>query len=256
MLLLPLLAVGQGNLTPPGAPGLTFRSLLDIEPRFPIYNYGTNLVRAGSYYLGTNLVSSATNTDGITIGADNVTVDLNGFAVINTGGDGTQSDGVTFTSRRNVTIRNGTIQGCYRGIFANGNSAGVIVENMRMATNYFRGILLNFSTDGVGGLVRNNLVYGTGGTTTGAANQEIRGIEVCCGMAIVENNTVFGVFGKGVAAGYGLHLNNSTDTFVVNNRISRANFGIRMNGPNEFRDNFTSNCDTNYVAGTDRGNNF
>ena len=39
-------------------------------------------------------------------------------------------------------------------------------------------------------------------------------------------------------------------------RRRQVDFGIRMNGPNEFRDNFTSNCDTKYVAGTDRGNNF
>ena len=246
----------QGGLTPPGAPGLTLRSLLDVEPRFPVYHYGTNLGKAGSYYLATNLVSTSTNIDGITISTDNVTLDCNGVAIINTAGDDAQADGVTFVTRKNITVRNGTIQGFYRGIFANGNCAGVVVEHMRVATNYFRGILLNFSTGGVGGIVRNNFVYGTGGTTVGATNQEIYGISVCCGMATVENNVVFGVLGKGAAAGYGMHLNNSTDTFVINNRISQANYGIRMNGPNEYRDNMTSNRDTNYVAGTDRGNNF
>lgn len=251
-------AVAQGSLTPPGAPGLTFRTLLDVEPRFPIYHYGTNLTRSGSYYLATNLVSTstATNTDGITISTDNVTLDLNGFAIINSAGDDTQSDGITFVSRKNVTIRNGTVQGCLRGIFANGNCAGVLVENMRFATNYLRGITLNLTPDAPGGIVRNNFVYSTGGTTVGAANQEIRGIECCCASFVVENNTVQTVFGKGTAAGYGIHLSNSSDTFAVNNRVSRAAFGIRMNGPNEYRDNLTSNCDTNYVAGTDRGNNF
>ena len=60
----------------------------------------------------------------------------------------------------------------------------------------------------------------------------------------------------GPDAGYGIFMSLNTNSFVLNNRISVANFGVRMNGPNEYRDNMTSGCDTNYVAGTDRGNNF
>ena len=73
---------------------------------------------------------------------------------------------------------------------------------------------------------------------------------------VVENNTVVGAFGVGTSPGYGIHMSLNTNSFLLNNRISVANFGVRMNGPNEYRDNLTSSCDTNYVAGTDRGNNF
>jgi len=89
----------------------------------------------------------------------------------------------------------------------------------------------------------------------GAADQEIRGIEATFGSFVVEGNTVGGVTGKGTNDGYGIYCSNNTDTFVINNRVSRTDNGIRMNGPNEYRDNFTSNCTTPYLAGTDRGNN-
>lgn len=51
----------------------------------------------------------------------------------------------------------------------------------------------------------------------------------------------------------GIILVLTTDTFVINNRCSRADIGIRMNGPHEYPDNFTSNCNTPCSAGTDRG---
>ena len=79
-------------------------------------------------------------------------------------------------------------------------------------------------------------------------------------------NTVVGVTGKGAGFGYGIFCSLNQDTFVINNRVSRADAGIRMNGPNEYRDNFTSNCaiidygginvgPIGVPTGTDRGNN-
>ena len=126
---------------------------------------------------------------------------------------------------------------------------------MRLSSNYFRGLSLNLTTGSPGGVIRNNLVYGTGGTTVGAADQEVYGIEANGASFTIENNSVSDVAGKGNSGGYGIYTKLSGDAFVVNNRVSRANIGIRMNGPNEFRDNITSNCDTNYIAGLNIGNN-
>ncbi|MBI3882358.1 MAG: right-handed parallel beta-helix repeat-containing protein [Verrucomicrobia bacterium] len=244
----------QGSLTPPGAPAPLFKTLTQIEPRTPIGTYGTNITVAGSYYLSGNLTSSLTNSDGITISTDNVTVDFNGFAIINTGGVATQSDGISFTARNNVTIKNGTITGFYRGIFANGDSGGVVVENMRLATNYFRGISLLLQMGAAGGIVRNNYAYGTGGTIVGLADQEIRSIEVSGAKFTIENNVVQHTYGKGLGGGYGIFSTLGTN-MVINNKVSHANFGIRLNGPDKFRDNIVSNTATNYIAGTDIGNN-
>jgi hypothetical protein len=245
----------QGLLTPPGAPAPTMKTLDQMEPRTPISTYGTNITAGGSYYLTANLTGASTTQDAITISADNVTIDLNGFALLNTAGTGTSADGISFTSRKNVTIRNGTIQGFSRGIFGNGISPGILLEYLKIGGCFLRGISLLPNTDVPGGVVRHNVIYTIGGSTVGAADQEVRGIELSGGSFVVEANTVVGITGKGASEGYGIFCTLNQDTFVINNRISRTDNGIRMNGPNEYRDNFTSNCTNPYVAGTDRGNN-
>ena len=80
--------LAQGSLTPPGAPAPLFKTLDQVEPRMPISTYGTNITASGSYYLTANLTSASTTQDAITISADNVTIDLNGFALLNTSGTG------------------------------------------------------------------------------------------------------------------------------------------------------------------------
>src|SRR4051812_3731428 len=72
----------QGSLTPPGAPGASMKSLDQVEARTPITSAAFNISSSGSYYLTTNLYGGSY---GIAVGADNVTIDLNGFALIGPG---------------------------------------------------------------------------------------------------------------------------------------------------------------------------
>src|SRR6267378_5566906 len=83
-------ALAQGSLTPPGAPSPTMKTLTQIEPRTPISSLPYTITNAGSYYLTTNL-TGASGSNGVTIASGNVTLDLNGFALL--GVPGTQ-DGV------------------------------------------------------------------------------------------------------------------------------------------------------------------
>src|SRR5712692_225180 len=76
----PFAALAQGQLTPSGPPGLTFKTLQQIEPRTPISALPFPIVSPGSYYLTTNLTGIA-GTNGITIAASDVTLDLSGFAL-------------------------------------------------------------------------------------------------------------------------------------------------------------------------------
>jgi hypothetical protein len=86
-------ALGQGALTPPGAPAPVMKSLDQIEARTIVNSAntpgdGTNLFiisQPGSYYLTANVVPfrflGGTAKNGIEITANNVTLDLNGFAM-------------------------------------------------------------------------------------------------------------------------------------------------------------------------------
>src|SRR5262245_21934635 len=97
----------QGSLAPPGAPAPSMKTLDQIEARMPISVAPSILTDPGSYYLTTNLVGVANNY-GIAILADNVTLDLNGFAVI---GVNNAFTGIGIFGQKNVCVRNGTVRG-------------------------------------------------------------------------------------------------------------------------------------------------
>lgn len=95
--------VGQGDLTPPGAPAPMMKTLAQIEPRTPITNLPVTITQPGSYYVTANLTG---NPGGITISASGVTLDLMGFELVGGTGDGIAVSG----ARTNIAIRNGTVR--------------------------------------------------------------------------------------------------------------------------------------------------
>ena len=76
--LLTITANSQGVLTPPGAPAPMMKTLQQIEPRTPISSLPYTISAPGSYYLTGPL--NSTNT-GITVAANDVTIDLMGFTI-------------------------------------------------------------------------------------------------------------------------------------------------------------------------------
>ncbi|MSU56794.1 MAG: right-handed parallel beta-helix repeat-containing protein [Pedosphaera sp.] len=100
-------AYGQGSLTPPGAPAPTMKSLAQIEPRTVITALPFTVTNAGAYYLAGNLTGIA-GTNGITIAANNVSLDLGGFELVGVAGS---SNGIAESgARTNLVIGNGTIR--------------------------------------------------------------------------------------------------------------------------------------------------
>jgi hypothetical protein len=134
--------LAQGSLAPPGAPGPTMKSLDQIEPRTPISSLPFTITQPGSYYLKGNLTGTGSQ-NGITISADNVTLDLMGFSL---NGVASSLVGVTSTgTRKNITIVNGVIQGWgSNGLkFDSSGGTGCILERLIASGNGSVGIFCN-----------------------------------------------------------------------------------------------------------------
>ena len=124
--------LAQGSLSPAGAPAPVMKSLGQIEPRIPISTAGFTITNAGSYYLTTNLTGGA-STSGVSVSANNVTLDLNGFTLFGTAPN--SIDGVLIGAQTNVTVRNGSCVGWGDSGVAAYNSHGCKFQNLTLLGN-------------------------------------------------------------------------------------------------------------------------
>src|SRR5215470_7330458 len=160
----------QGSLTPPGAPAPTMKTIdqlgtnilqvsnlvaqatnrlnqisnqinqintipPQLEPRYPISDFGTNLTLPGSYYLTANLFAGTNTIDAINIrtNPNSITLDLNGFSIVTTNpASGFSPVGVRISGATNITVRNGNIVGFDRGVRAEGACYGIVLENLHV----------------------------------------------------------------------------------------------------------------------------
>jgi parallel beta-helix repeat protein len=169
--------------------------------------------------------------DGIVIGADTITLDLNGHTI---DGDGACCDllsvgvqnGTLFsptTGHDNVTIKGGTIREFYNGISVFGTSANVL-RSLSVSENADAGVLLHNSDHGV--IEHSNLSTNSRGIhLRGSGENLIRrnamsanglGLSVIqtTGDNVIEHNEIFGNGG-----GMAFALSSGTNR-VVNNRLS------------------------------------
>lgn len=118
LLMIPSVA-NAGPLDPPGAPTPTANP---AEPRIPITGpLPVTISTSGSHYL-TSSLSGVSGEDGITIVTNNVTIDLNGFALVGVPGSG---NGITVNGfRENIAVVNGTVTRW------GGDGVGLYRENM------------------------------------------------------------------------------------------------------------------------------
>ncbi len=197
-------AVGQGALTPPGAPAPVFKTLNQIEPRTPISAIPFTISSSGSYYLTTN-VTGVAGLHGISINANDVTLDLSGCTVAGVSFSG--SGIIVANSFTNVTVRNGTVRNWGgSGVSAAGSaSRNIVLEHLTVSANASIGISC------YGALVSDCSVVGSGSIGIDASYSHLRDCTVD---------------GSGT---YGIHLRSAVATgCFVRNSVQN---GILLNAP-------------------------
>ncbi len=165
-------ALAQGSLTPPaGAPAPVMKTLAQVEPRTPISSASFVINQPGSYYLTTNLTGTG-SAPGVTIAANDVTLDLNGFAIT---GPAVVYAGVYVGSGSftNVTVRNGTIKGWIEGLRVIGaNARNIVLDYLNISDSFGYGI------DCKGATVTDCSIFGTANSGIFADNSRIQNCTV------------------------------------------------------------------------------
>jgi len=95
---------------PPEDPRTWMKTLNQIEPRTLISSIPFSITNSGSYYLTQNLTGDDTVTNGITIDANDVCLDLCGFVLSGTT-NGWCGISLTGADNRNIIIKNGVVRG-------------------------------------------------------------------------------------------------------------------------------------------------
>jgi len=238
-LLLPNLqksAIAQGSLTPPGTPSPTMKTLAQVEPRIPISSLPFTIDTSGSYYVTSNLVGTA-NSDGIYIWANDVTIDLNGFALIGPT-NGVFEYGINGASSSNVVITHGSIRGWTRSGLNGVSFTCCRVLDIAASSNGLVGIVTGDSS-----LVERCSADHNG---LNVANQ--KGISVGSGCT-VRDCIVSGQNGTG-GLGIQANANSLIQHCVVQNNSANNGTGINPNGPSVIEDCVVANNQggTNYIG--------
>jgi len=190
----------------------------------------------GRYELQRDLTTNGSN--GITVQAANVVIDLKGFSIT---GDGT-ANGVAVASQTNVTVRNGMISGFYIGVVLVGVQSRAI--NLQLVNNDF-----GVATGGKACAVQDCFIVGLGTNHTGV------------GVGLYKSSSGILVKGNQISE-FMTGINDfSADGFhaFTGNYIANGEYGIVASSNDLFQGNVVTNCAVPFsggqAVGTENGGN-
>ncbi|HJX98124.1 MAG TPA: NosD domain-containing protein [Chthoniobacterales bacterium] len=204
-------------------------ALMAQDPRTPISALPYNITMQGSYYLTANLTAVGSG-QGITISADNVTLDLDGFALI--GGGSGQVAGINVSGmHKNIQIKNGTVRGWTNGGVNASSATNSVIQGLRLSNN---SASIAFSSVAA-------LSVGSGSTVKDcfvAQNPNCHGIAAGTACSVTGCNV------HGNSAGAGIRA--ADNCYVVGNISDSNSTGITMGSGNRIENN---SCTSNGGSG-------
>jgi len=210
----PLAMHAQGSLTPSGPPAPVMKSLDQIEPRTPIASAPFTITQPGSYYLTTNL--NVTSGNAITINANQVTLDLNGYTISSVEAAPT-GVGILLANpagSSDITLRNGHITGSvtnngdtYSGHgFASGVSyTANVPNNVRVSDVSVSGCLTNGIFLSTGSTTVESCTVQTVGNIGIEASAVYHSTVLSCGLYGIVANTLSDCHGESYGNGSGVY---------------------------------------------------
>lgn len=159
--------------------------------------------------LSTDLVGCV--GDGLVIGADGITVDLNGHLVSGDTLEDPSDMGIRVTGHSDVHVTNGTVQGFWRGIVFDQSPSGV-VTSMRVRQMTRRGIVFVNGSDNA----RVSRNVSTDNQASGIA------IVTSDGAQVSDNQSLRNIGGAGV------RLEGATRATVTHNALNANSFGVQL----------------------------
>jgi hypothetical protein len=196
----------------------------------------------GFYYLSGNLTYSG-STNAITVNVNDVTLDLMGFSLANSGPQG-NTRGIYMFGRTNVEIRNGTVRGFQTGVFEQGFTGTKHRAINVRATGNNNGIHFVGDNHLIKGCNASNntdtgLFINSGLITDCVASNNATGIRVLgpgdvLGNAVFTNSTYNFSFGNGAATAIMVDRNSAygcNPNYYVGPNTTGVQWGINAGAP-------------------------